>query len=531
MTTETQQSQPAAPGEAQSRRSQDQGDYQLSITLVSGLIVILGVAALYFLYALITGDADFQEVLPTGDTGQIILIFLQSFGILVPVSVIAIGLYLIRLGYRLYQRDIAAAMWARLVLLWLTVAVFVGIVLTAVDSQNLGQAVTALLPWVGLGGVLIFAMLWMMNNEDVFEGQETLMSRSTRTAWNLLVPTVLVLVVVAARPLEQTFIVSLTNQRFASTAREIRFVGLDNYAQLLGVRFDTIPCATDEDTGDCLVENGQTVYPRERNYLIDVVDGYRAQGYRPVSTYNIFGSRIALSARDHNFISAIGNTLTFTVLSVSLELMLGLFIAMVVNSKFPGRGLMRAAMLVPWAIPTVISARLWEVMLRDGRSGVINEFLLIPDRLFGFRVIDGPQAWLTNADWQIPALVMVDVWKTTPFMALLLLAGLQVIPKDVYEAADVDGASKVRQFFNITLPLLRPTIAVALVFRTLDAIRVFDVFQVLLGERRLSLATYNYTTLVSNQEFGYASAIGVVIFIIILLFTIAYVRVLGIEAK
>jgi trehalose/maltose transport system permease protein len=149
----------------------------------------------------------------------------------------------------------------------------------------------------------------------------------------------------------------------------------------------------------------------------------------------------------------------------------------------------------------------------------------------GVGLIDRSQAWLANTDLQLPAIVAVDVWKTTPFMALILLAGLQVIPSDIYEAADVDGAGRFRRFFSITLPLLRPTIAVALVFRTLDAVRVFDVFQVLLGRQRLSMATYNYEALVSNQQFGYASAIGVVIFVIILIFTVIYVRALGVTAE
>jgi len=127
-------------------------------------------------------------------------------------------------------------------------------------------------------------------------------------------------------------------------------------------------------------------------------------------------------------------------------------------------------------------------------------------------------------------LIAIDVWKTTPFMALILLAGLQVISGDIYEAADVDGASKVRQFFSITLPLLRPTIAVALVFRTLDAIRVFDLFQVLLNGR-YSMATYNYNVLIRQQDFGYASAVGVIIFVIILVFAIAYVRILGVNRE
>lgn len=197
---------------------------------------------------------------------------------------------------------------------------------------------------------------------------------------------------------------------------------------------------------------------------------------------------------------------------------------MTVNSNFPGRGLMRAAMLVPWAIPTVVSAKLWEYMLLDNRAGVMNDILV---RL---GINESSVAWLADADTRIWSLIFVDVWKTTPFMALLILAGLQTIPKDIYEAADVDGASKLRQFFNITLPLLRPTIAVALVFRTLDSIRAFDVFDVLLGRQLQSMATYNQFVLVETQEFGYASAIGVTIFVIILVFTIVYVRALGVDA-
>ncbi len=182
-------------------------------------------------------------------------------------------------------------------------------------------------------------------------------------------------------------------------------------------------------------------------------------------------------------------------------------------------------MLVPWAIPTVISARLWEVMLRDNQSGLINKILV------DLNVIQSSQAWLANPSLQLNALIMVDVWKTVPFMALLLLAGLQTIPADLYEAASVDGANRVRQFFNITLPLLRSTIAVALVFRTLDALRAFDVFQVLLGRQKLSMATYNYETLVQAQDGGYASAIGVIIFILIFIFAVVYVRTLGVETE
>jgi trehalose/maltose transport system permease protein len=150
-------------------------------------------------------------------------------------------------------------------------------------------------------------------------------------------------------------------------------------------------------------------------------------------------------------------------------------------------------MLVPWAIPTAVSSRMWEWMFASTRVGIINVML----QQLG--IIDEPVAWLVEKSYQLPAMITIDVWKTTPFMALLLLAGLQLIPGDLYEAADVDGASKVRQFWQITLPLLRPTLAVALVFRTLDALRVFDLFQIVLAQKRYSMASYAYYELINGS--------------------------------
>jgi trehalose/maltose transport system permease protein len=198
---------------------------------------------------------------------------------------------------------------------------------------------------------------------------------------------------------------------------------------------------------------------------------------------------------------------------------------MVVNSSFKGRGLMRVAMLVPWAIPTVVSAVLWQTMLRGDQTGIFNKLLM------DLGLLDKPEQWFSTTGPWMSSIIAVDVWKTAPFMALLLLAGLQIIPGDLYEAASVDGASKVRQFFSITLPLLRPTIAVALIFRTLDALRAFDVFQVLLDTTRPSMATYNYNQLVLTRADGYASAVGVMIFIFIFIFTLVYVRFVGIERE
>jgi trehalose/maltose transport system permease protein len=508
---------------ADSTRSKPQNQAtNMGIYFVAGIFLLLGAAALIWLFSSITNDPRIISAAEGGrGAGAVILAFLNSTGIIIPAVIIILGIFSILLAFQLLQRDINAAAWAQSALMWLVIA---GIVyalqgITAGAFNNVIVAVVAIAVF-GLG------YWWLQQNQDFFVGEQNLMASSTRTAWNLLLPTVIILIVVAARPLEQTFIASLTNQEFGTgqSEEDVQFVGLANYGQLLGIRLDAIPCEVDEATGGCATNaDGEIEYVSLRDAIGDEL--YRGQGYRAVNEFNLFGQQYTLSSRDRDFAESIGNTLYFTFFSVVIELILGVFIAMVVNSKFSGRGLLRAAMLVPWAIPTVVSARLWQVMLRDNQSGLINAFLL------NLGLIQQPFSFLANSDLQIPTLVAIDVWKTTPFMALIILAGLQVIPSDIYEAADVDGASKVRQFFQITLPLLRPTIAVALVFRTLDAVRVFDVFNVLLQRQKYSMATYNYETLISNQQFGYASAVGVVIFIIILIFTFIYVRSLGVNAE
>lgn len=216
---------------------------------------------------------------------------------------------------------------------------------------------------------------------------------------------------------------------------------------------------------------------------------------------------------------SVWNTIYFTVASVSLETLLGLGVALVVNSKFPGRGLMRTAMLVPWAIPTAISSQMWKWMYHDV-FGVVNDFFtrIIP-------ILPEKVAWVANADTALWAIVAVDVWKTTPFMALLLLAGLQLIPADIYEAASVDGATGWRQFVTITLPLLRPALAVALIFRTLDALRIFDAVWIMTGgaSGTETMATFNQRHLIQFTKLGYGSTISVMIFMVIAVFVVLYV--------
>src|SRR5215831_11724096 len=193
-------------------------------------------------------------------------------------------------------------------------------------------------------------------------------------------------------------------------------------------------------------------------------------------------------------------------------------IALVVNSHFTGRGIMRAIMLVPWAIPTVVAAKMWTWMLND-TYGVVNDL--------GMRthILSNRHAWLATPSTVLLSACAVDIWKTTPFVALLLLAGMQVIQNDLYEAASVDGANQLQQFWRITLPLLRPAILVTLIFRTLDALRVFDVFQVLFGYRlgAQSMAVVNQSTIVLDGHVGYGAAMSVAIFLIISLFVVIYV--------
>jgi trehalose/maltose transport system permease protein len=289
----------------------------------------------------------------------------------------------------------------------------------------------------------------------------TLAARKGRLAWVFLLPTLAVVAVVAVWPLLQTIYQSFTNARLAS-GQPARFVGLGNYRALL------------QDAA--------------------------------------FGHSILV-------------TVQFTVITVACELVLGMIIALVINSRFRGRGLVRTAMLVPWAIVTVVSAQMWKWMYND-TYGVINDLLV-----YRLRLLHRPVAFIANRATAIPAIAAVDIWKTTPFMALLLLAGLQVIPGDIYEAARIDGASRLQLFWRITLPLLRPALLVALIFRTLDALRVFDVFFVMFGARpdTQSMAVYDQQYIVAFSDLGYGAAISVAIFLIIGVFVVGYVAFFRVE--
>ncbi|MPZ11714.1 MAG: ABC transporter permease subunit [Kiloniellaceae bacterium] len=219
-------------------------------------------------------------------------------------------------------------------------------------------------------------------------------------------------------------------------------------------------------------------------------------------------------AQDPQWWRAVGNTVIFTVVSVGLETLLGLVIALTLNAHLPGRGLLRAAVLIPWAIPTVVSAKMWAWMLND-LYGVVNAVLL------ALGLIAEPWAWLGDPVLSMAAVIAVDVWKATPFVALLALAALQVLPQQLYEAARIDGAGAVRIFFSITLPLIRPALLVAVIFRGLDALRVFDVIYVLTGNSAAtaSMSVYARQQLVEFQDVGYGSAATTCLFLVAALVT------------
>jgi ABC-type sugar transport system permease subunit len=230
--------------------------------------------------------------------------------------------------------------------------------------------------------------------------------------------------------------------------------------------------------------------------------------------------------RDPRFWSALGHTGFFAVTSVGIELIIGLGLALALNRAFRARGLVRAAVLIPWAIPTVVSALLWRFMF-EGESGIVNSLLV------NAGVLKEPIVWFIHPAAAWVPVILADVWKTTPFVALLLLAGLQNIDASLYEAARIDGASAWRQFRHVTLPLLKPAILVALIFRTLDAFRVFDLIYALTGggpgTSTEPIALYTFNALLQNLQFGYGSALSIIVFLITFSLALIYIKFLGAE--
>src|SRR6478736_60070 len=294
-----------------------------------------------------------------------------------------------------------------------------------------------------------------------------LMRQRVRSAWLFLLPMLVVLAAVAGWPLLRTIYFGFTNTSLADFENR-QWVGFANYLTVLKM------------------PSGRVIYD---GLLVDPV-----------------------------WWRAVWNTVKFTLISVTCETIIGLAVALVLNAEFRGRGLVRAAILIPWAIPTIVSAKMWAWMLND-QFGIINEILL------DLHFIDHKIAWTASADTAMAAVLIVDIWKTVPFMALLILAGLQMVPTDIYEAAKIDGINPIKVFWRLTLPLVRPAIMVAVIFRMLDAMRIFDLIYVLTpnNAQTKTMSVMARENLFDFDKFAYGATASTVLFLIIASVTVLYI--------
>lgn len=280
--------------------------------------------------------------------------------------------------------------------------------------------------------------------------QDTVRAREQRTGWLLIIPALLVLMVVYAYPIGRAFVLSFFTENL-STNLEAVPTGFSNYIRM---------------------------------------------------------------ALDGRFWNSIGNTTVFTAVSLALELVLGMAIALVLDQTFRGRGLVRTVAIIPWALPTALIALAWRWIF-NGEFGVWNDMLIN-----GFHIIEEPVTWLGDPLWAMVSAIAADVWKTTSFVAILLLAGLQAIPQELYEAHEVDGATPVQSFRQITLPLLMPQIIIAMLFRFAQAFGIFDLLVVMTGGgpggATEMVSLYIYDTVMRYLDFGYGAALVVVTFLILI---------------
>ena len=295
-----------------------------------------------------------------------------------------------------------------------------------------------------------------------------LMRQRVRSAWIFLTPMLIVLAAVAGWPLLRTIYFGFTDASLVAL-EDKRWIGFGNYLSTY------------------MLPSGRVIYD---GLLVDPL-----------------------------WWRSVWNTVRFTVISVTCETILGMIVALVLNANFHGRGFVRAAILIPWAIPTIVSAKMWAWMLND-QYGIINDILL------RIGLIHEKIAWTATASTAMYAVLVVDIWKTTPFMALLILAGLQMIPGDIYEAAKIDGVNPFKVFWRLTLPLVRPTLMVAVIFRGLDAMRVFDLIYVLTPNNveTKSMSVFARENLFDFDKFAYGSAASTLLFVILAGLTVLYIR-------
>ena len=265
--------------------------------------------------------------------------------------------------------------------------------------------------------------------------------------------------------------------------------------------------------------------------LYPIVESFRLSFYRLILTLPWLGQKFVGWENYGDLLTdpvAIGSlvtTLIFVGITVPLEILLGLGVALILNESFRGRGLLRAVVLVPWAIPTVVSAQMWRFIFND-RYGFFN-FLFFGTETQSYL------APLAEPDLAMLAIMTAEIWKTTSFASLILLAGLQSIPDELYEAASIDGATAWQKFRHITLPMLKPALLLAFLFRTIDALRVFDLVYVMTqggpADATNVLQFYGYKKTFAEGMIGYGSAISVTVFCLSLVLSLLYIR--GFKAR
>ncbi|HEY7714537.1 MAG TPA: sugar ABC transporter permease [Candidatus Binatia bacterium] len=260
--------------------------------------------------------------------------------------------------------------------------------------------------------------------------------------------------------------------------------------------------------------------------LFPIIESFRLSFYRMILTLPWLGQRMVGWENygdlltDPVALASLRTTLVFIGITIPLELLFGLGIALVLNEGFRGRGLLRAVVLIPWAIPTVVASQMWRFIFND-RYGLVNFMLFGGDT-------SRYSAPLADPYLALIAIMIAEIWKTTPFAALIILAGLQSIPDDLYEAASVDGATGWQKFRHVTLPLLKPALLLALLFRTIDSLRVFDLVYVMTqggpADATNVLQFYGYKKTFGEGMIGYGSAVAVTVFLMAVVLALAYLR-------
>lgn len=279
--------------------------------------------------------------------------------------------------------------------------------------------------------------------------KDTLRAREKRTGWMLVIPAMILLALVFAYPIGRAFVLSLFTENLGTELEPV-FSGFSNYIRMAG---------------------------------------------------------------DGRFWRSIWNTSIFTAVSISIELALGMCVALILNQSFRGRGLVRTVAIIPWALPTAVMGLAWAWIFNQD-YGVVNDLLL------RMGLINEGVTWLGEPGLAMVTLIIADVWKTTPFFSIILLAGLQSIPEDLYEAHAIDGANAWQSFWTITLPLVAPQMLIALLFRFAQAFGVFDLVQVMTGGGPAgtteTVSIYIYATVMRYLDFGYGAALVVVTFLVVI---------------